>query len=291
MGVLDLGIDVLCITRYDYHSETLCFPHSHQCSQLTYLFDGEGDVVVDGKRLHVGEHTLLYFSPGSLHYIDTIREKIKSYNIKFHITDPNLKKKAGFLPEAWKVPTSMLDSFIDIHAIGMEKPIYYMEKCELKITSLLFEFLSLVESNDCFHHKESGVNPELSLPIQKILNFFCANYHIPITAEIIGEEGGYSYRYLSTLFNKKFGIAPIGYLERLRIEKAKDLIRNSDFGLKIIAEMTGFHSVHYFSSVFKKQTGYPPGEWRNKEKIGIGKDILLKEGYINKKHMSRQSVS
>ena len=47
--------------------------------------------------------------------------------------------------------------------------------------------------------------------------------------------------------------------------------------LEKIADMVGFHSVHYFTTVYRKQLGMPPGEWRKKELIGIGKDILFEE--------------
>lgn len=48
------------------------------------------------------------------------------------------------------------------------------------------------------------------------------------------------------------------FLQRLKIEKAATLIRNSDMNMTGVSEFLGFKSIHHFSSAFEKHTGFSP---------------------------------
>lgn len=67
--------------------------------------------------------------------------------------------------------------------------------------------------------------------------------------------------YLSHLFKKEAEITFSAYVTRLRIEKAKELLRQGDRKIYEISEMVGYQTVQYFSKVFKKETGKTPGEF------------------------------
>lgn len=67
--------------------------------------------------------------------------------------------------------------------------------------------------------------------------------------------------YLSHLFKKETGITFSAYVTKLRIEKAKELLRQGDKKIYEISEMVGYQTVQYFSKVFKRETGKTPGEF------------------------------
>ena len=52
------------------------------------------------------------------------------------------------------------------------------------------------------------------------------------------------------------------YLTRIRIEKAKLLLKNTDLKVYQIGEDVGFRSIYYFNRVFKQITGITPKEFR-----------------------------
>jgi AraC-like DNA-binding protein len=62
-------------------------------------------------------------------------------------------------------------------------------------------------------------------------------------------------------FREKIGTGIIQYFRYIKIEKAKELIREENYNFSEIAEKLGFSSVHYFSSVFKKITDMTPSEY------------------------------
>ena len=69
----------------------------------------------------------------------------------------------------------------------------------------------------------------------------------------------------AALFNKMKAITGAGvkeYVTRLRIEKAKSLIENTNLSIAEISEMTGFASQSYFSTAFKNSTGMTPSQYK-----------------------------
>lgn len=72
-----------------------------------------------------------------------------------------------------------------------------------------------------------------------------------------------SSAYFSTVFSQATGRSFISYLTAMRIEKAKDLLTNTNMKLADIALEIGYNEPNYFSHVFKKTVGMTPKEFRN----------------------------
>lgn len=68
--------------------------------------------------------------------------------------------------------------------------------------------------------------------------------------------------YLSRLIKRYLGKTFVDALTELRIEKAKQLLENSDLKTYEIAEAIGIGDPHYFSTIFKKTTGMTPSSYR-----------------------------
>ena len=73
---------------------------------------------------------------------------------------------------------------------------------------------------------------------------------------------GISPNHLSTVFAQETGENFIEYLTRVRLEKAKQLLRNTAMKSADIANETGFSDPHYFSYIFKKHTGVSSRDFR-----------------------------
>jgi two-component system response regulator YesN len=76
---------------------------------------------------------------------------------------------------------------------------------------------------------------------------------------------GISPNHLSTVFAQETGENFIEYLTRVRIERAKLLLKSTAMKSADIAGESGFSDPHYFSFIFKKNTGLSPREFRLKE--------------------------
>lgn len=73
---------------------------------------------------------------------------------------------------------------------------------------------------------------------------------------------GFSPSKFSNHFKEAVGTTPHAYMLKLKLERAKDLLRGTDKTIMEIAQELAFSSSDYFSSVFKKYTGMTPTQYR-----------------------------
>ena len=66
---------------------------------------------------------------------------------------------------------------------------------------------------------------------------------------------------LKKLFREIAGCGVIEYFNRLKIEKAKEYLRENNYNITGISELLGYSTVFYFSGSFKKHTGMSPAEY------------------------------
>lgn len=78
----------------------------------------------------------------------------------------------------------------------------------------------------------------------------------------VAEQFGISEPYLSTVFKQVMGVNFSAYLEGVRIDKAKDLLRSTKMLVGEIAEQVGYYSVNSFCRAFKRVTGSSASEYR-----------------------------
>ena len=111
--------------------------------------------------------------------------------------------------------------------------------------------------------QKSGV---YSRPVVKALAYMEENYSSPaLSMEDTAVAAGLSSARFSTSFKSETGVTFTDYLLKLRMEKAKDLMRDPNRKIYEIAMMTGYSNIPYFSTAFKKYTGCPPSEYREKQ--------------------------
>ena len=98
-------------------------------------------------------------------------------------------------------------------------------------------------------------------PVEFAKRYIDEFYANDLSADNIAAVVGLSPSYLRSLFKKSEGESPIHYLNRIRIERAKEMIASNMFRLEEIALACGFQNVYYFSRVFKSFTGVSPGKY------------------------------
>ena len=119
----------------------------------------------------------------------------------------------------------------------------------------LFEVLNAIKS-------APTPKPTEPDPIATALHYFETNYFQNIDVGTFASQIGFSRAYFSTLFAKQTGESPYGYLTKIRIEKAKEYLKNDAYSVEEIAYSVGFCSLQRFSEMFKKYTGLSPSHYR-----------------------------
>ena len=96
---------------------------------------------------------------------------------------------------------------------------------------------------------------------ETILAYFHQNLSSHLTSAQICKDNLISEAQLKKMFHKHSQCGAMEYFNRLKIEKAKELIRTRQFTFSQIADQLGYSSIHYFSRQFKKLTGMSPTEY------------------------------
>ena len=98
------------------------------------------------------------------------------------------------------------------------------------------------------------------------LRYIKLHYPQKITLSIIEDVLHVNGSYFSSLFKNEMGISFTHYLNRLRVEKACQLLTTTDQNIVDILLTVGFEDQSYFTKVFKKETGMTPRQYRNANK-------------------------
>lgn len=106
-----------------------------------------------------------------------------------------------------------------------------------------------------------------SYEITQILNYLDKNFHKNISLKNLSDLVSYSESYISHLFSEELGVPIMYYLNKLRVEKAKELLLNSNLKIYEISSKVGFQSIEHFSRSFKKHTGQSPKQLRSSTSI------------------------
>ena len=102
----------------------------------------------------------------------------------------------------------------------------------------------------------------------EIKRYLDSNFREDISLDRLAEIAHINKYYLAHTFQKEYGISPITYLNRRRIEESKYMLGNTGYSLAQISELMGFSSPSYFSHCFRKAEGLTPNEYRRQVRQG-----------------------
>ncbi|WP_010492680.1 helix-turn-helix domain-containing protein [Paenibacillus elgii] len=134
---------------------------------------------------------------------------------------------------------------------GEEEAIAYFQRlCEFWITQ-----------------SASPADNSVKLNVKRACDYIRENYRSDHTLAEVSERFGMSVSYFSVQIKKYTGYSFVNYLNRVRIEKAKELLLQPNLKIYEVAGEVGYDTLQYFNKVFKQAVHMTPGEYRRK--LGI----------------------
>ena len=112
--------------------------------------------------------------------------------------------------------------------------------------------------------KETGKYPGSHPEIREALRYIEKHYAEDISLGDISSKVGLSDNYFSNLFKQETGENLTSYINRVRIEKAKQLLMQPGKKVYEVAEEVGFRNTTYFSTTFRKVTGMTVSEFKSR---------------------------
>lgn len=246
-----------------YEGDWPSIPHSHAFTELFYVRDGQGEFLLEDKIYPISKDDLIIVNPHINHTEISKGTPPLSYftvgveGVCFSFND----QKEYRIFNCRKKETDLLFYFnslfqeLDKQSEGYEKICNYLLHILIlqlqRITDSPFELITAQHpSKECAYIKR----------------YLDSNYSENITLDHLSALSHLNKYYLSHEFTKYYGISPMNYLSRKRIDVCKELLENTDYGISDIAHLVGFSSQSYLSQSFRKSCGMTAGTYRKLKK-------------------------
>jgi two-component system response regulator YesN len=125
----------------------------------------------------------------------------------------------------------------------------------------LYEIINLLNDKFIFFCKYT-IKPSDVKIIEKVLNYIDVHLNEDLKLEKIADLFGYNPAYLGRLLFDRLGTNFNIYIEKKRLDKAIDMLINTDVKIPHICNMIGYQNIEYFYRKFKKYTKLTPGTYR-----------------------------
>ena len=257
-----------------YTDETYSQNHAHMVHkhekvlELLYIASGEGRYQVGHREYAVHAGNLIICNGNTLHGEAPFQKHtmqtycialtgVQLQNLSPHCIIQPQQRPVLELTESDEVIHHLMQT---VHTLFLEKPCD-AELCQtlaMSIFLLVFrEHMRLVESG------RTAAEQKAEQLVQQISEYLDQNYMRPITLAEISGNLHISASYLSHLFKRETGLAPMQYIIYRRIGEAQSLLMETDQPIHCIEESLGFGSSCHLSTMFKKYVGISPKEYRN----------------------------
>lgn len=273
-------IDEKFVIRRDRYLETQTEPlHTHDFLEIIYVYRGESDQIIDKRKYHVSKGDALFVNYGSTHGFSAKR----GFEYANIIIKPEyVNKSLSGVENAFALLT--LSSFSEFSQI------VNTAKCHMTFLeeeqNTLERLLDLVqsESNRRSAGSEmilrSSVDIILTMVFRKmslslcdrmyldndLLEYIRSNCNEMITLKKMAAMCYYNPSYFSRAFKQYTGENFGSYITGCRIERACDLLANSDLKIEIIMEKCGFSNRTRFFKLFSERMGASPLQYRKSKK-------------------------
>ncbi len=143
-----------------------------------------------------------------------------------------------------------------------EQNVFYEQYMKNTIELLL---LSLLESPVTKTEKRAETYTQLKARktlTADIINYLNDNLENSVNLTEISNKFCYSLSSIKRIFKEQTGSSIIDYLNNLRLERAKEMLKSTDFSVEDISSKVGYSNIYYFSNSFKAKTGVSPLKYR-----------------------------
>lgn len=235
----------------------------HNLAHIDIITSGETELVIDNKKYIVKENEILCIPKNVQYYCSVKNSEYSYYSFNFPYTtgceDTSLPFPYVFKPEN---PKYYLDKFKHAYNLSLTETFGY----KIKIRELLYDILARMCEETS---KKIGISNG-SYSIRKSIDYMRNNYTNPnITLPEIAQISDVTDTHFRRVFKKVYGDTPTTHINKLRINKAKSLLKNTNMSIEKVSYECGYNNYSYFSRVFLKITGTSPTQYRTSNKNSI----------------------
>lgn len=226
--------------------------HNRKSFGLSFALSGQLIYNHNGKKYVSKENHVVFMPKGASYTIECTHKGVFTL-IDFECDETsafsefislNISQDAAYLHDHKELEKLFLFKNSDLHAHSL---------------SLFYSILSRIINGS----SKLGLYPVLRTAVEFMQN----NIGMPdISNKLLSEKAGISEVYFRKLFKECYGISPGQYLLKIKIDKAKQLLKTGTLTITEISAKCGYSNVYHFCEIFKKKTGMTPTEYRKKRR-------------------------
>lgn len=181
------------------------------------------------------------------------------YFDRFQRDYPNIHlKRQHFIVQAGHLfSAASLNSLADL-------TVYFLQRIYNKLVAMHVERHFSHEVRKAYN-STSFVNEHSQHPDEDIIQiqvWMQNHFHQSITMEQLAKDFGLSLRTLNRRFKHATGSTPLNYLQQIRMDEAKDLLKNTNLSIHEIATSVGYNDLSHFNRLFKRLLATSPSQYR-----------------------------
>ncbi|MEK3882335.1 AraC family transcriptional regulator [Paenibacillus sp. PL2-23] len=247
-------------------------PKVYEFHLMHLVLSGKGAFTLEGQRHELGAGDTFLIKPGQLISYESDPEDPWQYRwIAFRGSDaPQLAELGGFYASEGQV-VSLQDPR---RAAVLYRRVFATlrggrEAAALEAAAYLQLLMAAYsDASEGERRSISGADRVDEQLHRRIIHYLSSQYTHPVSIESMAEALGYNRAYLSRAFKQKTGLSPVSFLLKLRLDRAKLLLRERpELTVEQVAASVGLQDALYFSKQFRKQHGMSPTAYR-REMIG-----------------------
>ncbi len=255
-------------------------PHWHYFVEILYMVEGKANVKAGEENYVLKPGDMIVFYPQMPHAIFSTGEfPIRYYVVKFdpaHLNMsgsvlPSISSLISMASEKKEVSVYIKKEKLDQRKVkGLiqgsikvleEKPFGYDIVLHSNYCLLMAEILQVWE-RDGFQIKKRKKEVTLNEKMAEVSEYISQHYQEEILVEELAEKFRMSYSYFAAKFKEYYGQTCKEMILTVRLQKAEDLLRFTDFDLTYISQETGFCDCSHFIKAFKRKYGVTPRKYR-----------------------------
>lgn len=250
--------------------------HYHDFIMLAYVAHGEGFHDFGEAPIPVSEGDIFIINPGVAHrFYSSERQPYVEFYFCFFSPDKLKELWKGLQNEFPELEGFFSNTTIkhlqtrdnehkDIRAMFIRAIDEFMH-CPSAHRFMVESYLTILLVNVLRRYHQALHNPVFNQnqTVDEIIRYINYNLSFNVTARSIAEAHHLSESYICRLFKKHIGITITQFINNLKIEKAKDLLQNTNRSVESISDTLNCNPI-YLKRLFKKHTGMTLSTYRKK---------------------------
>ena len=238
----------------------------HQFFELTYVDTGILHTEVDGNSYTLGEKEMIIYGPGQFHKQYTDEDQSVSYvTILFHMENltPGVESNwyEVLLNKVYpynKKTYTLIKTLVQESSTGIP----YMDSLMLcLLTETIIRLLQskyVVSTALPSSVAKQNYRDEL---FERIIAYVESKIYEPLTIADVCQQFSMSRSSLQLLFKNTVNQSPKKYISDMKLEKARQMLRENKYTVSEISLKLGYSSIHYFSNAFNQKYHISPSEY------------------------------